>query len=273
MKISKYLALPLIIVAAFFITILIALVVFQQFLVFFPPQTFVDDRPKSAEELLISTTDGVQLSSWYFPAAAPGAITILYFHGNAENISHKQGLTQWTSQHGFGLLLFDYRGYGMSGGKIPANEHEFFLDADAAWNQLVQNKKIPAEKIVLWGRSLGGAAAMQLASSKQPGGVILQSTLASGLTLAHKQFPWLPVSILSRFPLRNDLKISKLTAPVLIIHAPDDSEIPFAHGERLFTLASQPKQFVTFSGGHNISYPAFFSQVGPEILEFLESLK
>ncbi len=245
-----------------------ALVWLQQRLVFFPPEPRETLLPLGTRDVRLYTADNVRLHGWYLPATDAGP-TILHFHGNAEDVSQQTSLFTWAREHGFGLLAVDYRGYGKSGGNIPFRQAELWHDAEAAWRYLQRQHGIPSHRVFLWGRSLGGAAAVHLATRYEVGGVILQSTMASGLELAKRSFPWLPVRSLSRFPLQNEAMFKEVRSPVLVLHGRDDAVFPFAHAERLYAAANEPKRLVAFAGGHNISFLVLVEQREDVLLDFL----
>lgn len=247
------------------------LIFFQQHLVFFPPTRQPTQKPHYLETAAFVTSDGFRLHGFFLPGEAEDAPTILYFHGNAETAADNIPLAEWSMTNGFGLLLYDYRGYGSSEGHIPKNENEFFLDGEAAWTYLTDTKQIAPTNIVLWGRSLGGAAAVHLASIHRPRAVVLQSTFASGIDLGKQMMPWLPIASITRFPFRNDEKITQSASPLLVLHAPDDSVIPFQQGRLLFEHAPLPKNMMLFSGGHNPSFQRFINQTGSEIQSLIKT--
>ncbi len=147
------------------------------------------------------------------------------------------------------VLIFDYRGYGKSGGS--PSEEGTYRDADAAWGYLLHTRKVPPEKIVLFGRSLGGAVAAELARRTKPAALILESTFTSLPDLGAEIYPWLPVRVLSKFRYSTLDKIASLTCPKLIIHSPRDEIVPFGQGRALFERAAPPKTFLEIAGGHN----------------------
>ena len=200
------------------------------------------------EEVSFKTEDGVSLSAWYVPAEnEKGAI--LFCHGNAGNISHRLDSINIFHSLGLSILIFDYRGYGKSEGR--PSEKGTYLDAAAAWDYLVNvRNKLPG-KIILFGRSLGGAVAAETALGKNPAGLILESGFTSVPDLGKKYYPWLPVRLLSKFRYSSIDKVASLTCPKLIIHSPEDELVPFEQGQALFKRASSPKEFLQITGGHN----------------------
>lgn len=203
------------------------------------------------EALRIPTSDGEELDAWFVPAREERAV-LLFFHGNAGNISHR--LDSLRIFHGLGLsvLIFDYRGYGRSTGRpSEPGTHE---DARAAWRHVVDERGVPAERLLLFGRSLGGAVAARLAAEQLPRGLILESTFRSVPDLAAELYPFLPVRLLARIEYPVEATLPSVNAPVLVIHSREDEIIPFRHGEALYAAARQPKQLLELRGGHNDAF-------------------
>ena len=200
------------------------------------------------ESVTINTSDGIDIHGWFMPAQqARGAL--LFFHGNAGNISHRLDSLKIFHDLGFATLIIDYRGYGRSQGSI--SEQGTYLDAEAAWNYLTQTRKIPAHRIVVFGRSLGGPIAAYTATRQTPGALILESTFTSVPDMAARLYPIFPVRLLSRFQYNTGKMLLSVSSPVLIIHSPDDEIIPFENGQKLLMNAKEPKKILKISGGHN----------------------
>ena len=217
------------------------------------------------EDVSLATADGEQLHGWYVPNDAAHA-TLLFCHGNAGNISHRLDSIRLFHELGLNVLIIDYRGYGLSSG--TASEQGTYRDADAAWEYLVGQRHLTPGEIVIFGRSLGGAVAADLAGRTQPAAVFLESTFVSVPEMAAALYPWLPVRWLSRYRYDTGAKLASIPAPLLIAHSPDDEIIPYAQGRRLFDSLPGPKQLKVIPGaGHNdISiYPEYM----PAIVDFL----
>ena len=149
--------------------------------------------------------------------------------------------------------MIDYRGYGRSGGSI--SEEGSSRDALAAFDYLSKRSDIGAKKIVLFGRSLGAAVAINLATQRQALGIILEAPFASIKAMARAVFPWLPIGRFLSTKYDSISKIRQIQTPLLIMHGDQDEVVPFQQGKRLFDAANNPKQFYTISGaGHNNSY-------------------
>lgn len=226
---------------------------FQSQLVFYPQL----DRALSAtpaqiglpfEEVQMKAADGVELHGWYVPVAKPRG-TVLFTHGNAGNISHRLDYVAMFHRLGYNLLIFDYRGYGNSSG--APSEPGTYLDAGSAWAYLTQIKHEPACRIALFGESLGGAVAAQLAAQHQPAALVLASSFTSVPDLGQQFYPWLPVRWLARIRYDTRASLQQAHVPLLVAHSPQDEIIPYAHGQALFAAARAPKTFLDLAGGHN----------------------
>jgi len=226
----------------------------QSYLVYFPEKQ-IGNTPGAIgldyTAVNIATGDGETLHGWWVPVAdAKG--TVLFFHGNAGNISHRINYLTMFKQLGYNTLLFDYRGYGQSSG--TPSESGTYLDAQAAWRYLIEIQGIVPERIVLFGESLGGAVAAWLAAREKPGLLALVSTFTSVPDLAAEIYPFLPVRWISRFDYNTLEFLQSITCPVFIAHSPQDEIIPYRHGQRLFQAAPEPKQFLPLQGTHNTGF-------------------
>ncbi|MCF7908506.1 MAG: alpha/beta hydrolase [Candidatus Omnitrophica bacterium] len=218
--------------------------------IFFPDKN-IDLTPErfglSFEDLYFLTSDKVRLNAWFIPHPE-AAKTIILFHGNAGNNSNRLEKIALLRKLKINIFMVDYRGYGNSQG-IP-KEKGIYLDAQAAYGYLVNQRKINPEDIVLYGESLGGVVAVDLASTKKVAGIILEGTFSSGRDIGQIIYPFLPKTILPN--IFNSLsKISKVKAEKLFIHSKDDLIVPLELGRKLYQAASGPKKFITVSGTHN----------------------
>ena len=200
------------------------------------------------EDIRLTASDGIGLHGWFVPAPQPRG-TVLFLHGNAGNISHRLDSVQMFHRLGYNTLIFDYRGYGNSGG--TPTEQGTYRDAEAAWRYLTEQRQVPACRIVLFGESLGGAIAAQLASTRKPAALVIASGFTSVPEMAQHLYPYLPVRWLARIRYDTRAYLRTVTAPVLIAHSPQDEIIPYEHGRALFAAAHPPKQFLELAGGHN----------------------
>lgn len=256
--------------------LLVAIVYFNQDrLMYFPSQELdysPDDEELAYEDVWLTTADGVQIHGWFIPAPNERG-TVLYFHGNGDNISG----TFWEvgALHRIGLSAFfvDYRGYGQSGG--TPSEAGLYEDAAAAWRYLTETRGIPANQIILMGHSLGGGVAAALAADVEqpPAGLVLMSTFTAAVDVGAEHYPFLPVYWLAhnRYPTRD--RLPSITVPILITHGTTDRVIPFHHGRRLYDLASEPKQFIEIPNeGHYAGFSLILERYGPEVEAFLDSV-
>jgi len=225
--------------------------VLQSRLVFFPDRN-VSLTPAAVnldyEDIRFQTQDGIGLHGWYIPTKNPSG-TLLFFHGNAGNISHRLSSIRIFHELALNVFIFDYRGYGKSEGSI--DEAGSYLDARAAWDYLTQQKNTEAGTIIIFGRSLGSAVAAYLGRQKRAAGIILESSFRSIPELGQQLYPFLPVKLLSRIEYPTSDYLRDIMIPKLIIHSREDEIIPFSHGIFNFGLAPEPKTFLELSGGHN----------------------
>jgi len=204
------------------------------------------------EDVQLDTADGVRLHGWYIPRSGSHRgvqKTLLFFHGNAGNISHRRASLEIFHRLGLDVFIFDYRGYGNSLGE--PSEDGLYKDARAAWAYLIEKRGIEQENIILFGRSLGGAVAAELAAEVQPGALILESVFSSAPDIANVIFPVLSRLVLLRYDFNTVAYVRQVLSPVLVLHSPDDEIIPMHLGEKVFQAANEPKSFVRMRGGHN----------------------
>ena len=231
-----------------------ALFFYQPNLLYFPdmPTRQIQATPGviglDFDSVTLTTSDNEQLDAWFVPAD-PARGTLLFCHGNAGNNSHRLDSIRQFHELGLSVLIFDYRGFGQSTGK--PTEKGSYRDADAAWQYLVEQRGIPPEHIILFGRSLGASIAAELATRQTAAGVILESAFTSVPDVAAKYYPWLPVRWMSRYQYNTRKQLADIHSPVLIVHSRDDEIIPYTNGEHLFEAANEPKLFLELRGGHN----------------------
>jgi fermentation-respiration switch protein FrsA (DUF1100 family) len=220
------------------------------------------------EDVSLEATDGVRVHGWFVPGES--SRVLLYFHGNAGNISHRLHSIREFHELGLTVFIIDYRGYGQSGG--TSTEAGLYRDAEAAWRYLTEDRGIASKDVVLFGRSLGASVASWLAMREDAGALIVDSAFTSVPNIGQDAYPWLPVRLLSRFkhPTREYVASSK--CPVLVVHSRDDEIIPFHHGEAVFTAASEPKTFLEIRGGHNDAYARSTETHRDGMRKFLDSL-
>lgn len=227
------------------------LFVFQSSYVYYPERALTADPGSIGlpfENVLLETEDGLKLSGWFIPKEDSRGV-LLFCHGNAGNMGHRLDSIRIFHQLGLEVFIFDYRGYGESEGK--PTEKGTYEDAEAAWRYLVDKRNVDPDKIVVFGRSLGGGVASWLASKYAPGMLILESTFTSFPDIATIRYPFMPVRLMSRFKYNTAEHLNKVNCPVLIIHSRGDEIMPFIHGQRLFETAPEPKKFLEITGTHN----------------------
>ena len=232
-----------------------------------PPELGLDPR-----SVRFRTEDGVTLSAWVMQPQSGTGYWLLICHGNAGNLSEGGRAQHYAGLHGLGLgiLAFDYRGYGESGG--TPGEAGVYRDAQAAYRYLRDSLGVASDRIVLFGHSLGSAVAVELAGRVPAAGLILDGALSSGVQRGQELYPWLPVRWIARNRFESDRKIGRLTLPKLFLHARDDEVVPIAHGERLFAAAPEPKRFVRLAGGHGDAFLADSAAYYGAIQRFVEDL-
>ncbi len=201
------------------------------------------------EDAWFTASDGTRLLGWYVPHAEPRAV-VLFCHGNGGNVAMwGDVLRTLHDRMGVTAMGFDYRGYGRSEG--TPSEAGVLADARAARTWLARRAGVAEDKIVLMGRSLGGAVAVDL-SADGAGGLVLESTFTSMPEVGHVMLPWLPVRTLLRTQFNSLAKIAAYRGPLLQSHGTADRLIPYAMGRQLFAAANGPKQFIAIPGGdHN----------------------
>lgn len=277
--------------------VLVLVFLFQSRLVYYPgigrevsltPQSY-GLRYETAQ---IRTEDGETLAAWWVPAEEARG-TVLFFHGNAGNISHRLDYLLMFNRLRYTTLIVDYRGYGTSTG--TPSEEGTYRDAQAAWDYVRHARLARPQDIVIAGESLGGAVATWLAArvslipspspegrregsaARLPAGagpgerngpraVLLFSTFTSATDLGAEVYWFLPVRLLSRFRYDNLENLKRIEAPVLVAHSRDDDIVPFAHGRRLYEAVRGARAFIEMRGGHNDGFvfgrPEWVAQLG-----------
>jgi pimeloyl-ACP methyl ester carboxylesterase len=205
------------------------------------------------EEVRFQASDDVKLHGWFFPSdvASNGTgVAILVCHGNGGNISHRLPVYEVMLETGASVFAFDYRGYGLSEGK--PGEEGTYLDAEAALAWLA-TRGFASTNVIVFGESLGGGIASELALRHPVGGLVLQSTFTSIPDIGAELFWWLPVRLLNSIDYDTKKKLPDIQAPVVVMHSRDDRLIPYKHAEQNFAAANEPKWLVELQGDHNYS--------------------
>lgn len=220
------------------------------------------------EALYIDTDRGMRLNAWFVPAA-DSRYTLLFCHGNGGNIGHRIDKIAILNRLGLDILIFDYRGYGLSSGR--PSEKGLYKDAEASYDYLVYERKISPERIILYGESLGGAVAVELATKRHAKAIITECLFSSTKDVAKIFYPFFPTFIISsKFDSSN--KIRSVKIPKLIIHSTGDEIIPFNQSVKLFKLSSEPKRHLALKGSHNTCYQDSRDLYTSGISEFLRGL-
>ena len=225
---------------------------FERAFIFYPERQLSgipSDEGMEYQDVTLQGSDGMTIHGWFIPGS--GKAVVLFFHGNGGNISHRIEKTRLLFHPEIASLMIDYHGYGRSHGK--PSEKACYLDALTSWEYLVQERHFESNQIILFGESLGGAVAVDLAARKDVGAIILESTFPNIGVVANRFFPGLSVFLRRKFDSLS--KISKVHVPLLILHGDEDELVPFQLGWKLFEAANEPKEFFTIKGAHhNDSY-------------------
>ena len=250
------------------------LMYFQQPQMIFFPMGELGQTPEQwgldYEDVRLTTEDAVQLHGWYIPRQGAEQV-LLFFHGNAGNISHRGESVKLFHRLGVNVFIIDYRGYGQSTGN--PGEQGLYRDAAAAWRFLTEEKKFAADDVIIFGRSLGGAVAANLAANVQARGLILESTLSSAQDFARAVFRILSRLVVIRYDFNTTAMLERVHYPVLVLHSPDDEIMPFHLGRKVYDAANQPRQFVHMRGDHNSGFYASQPEYEHELGEWLRSLE
>jgi len=221
----------------------------QRSLMYFPDRAHVTPAQAGlpeAEEVTLTASDGVQIGAWHVPPRDDKPV-IVYFHGNGGALHFRVPRFRKLIDDGIGLVALEYRGYGGSAGS--PSEQGLIGDGEAAYGFAAA--RYPTQQLVLWGESLGSGVAVAVAAEHPVGRVILEAPFTSAVALGAEHYWYLPVRLLMKDQFRSDIRIAKVTAPLMIMHGVHDRIVPYTMGERLFDLANKPKHFVRFlDGGH-----------------------
>jgi fermentation-respiration switch protein FrsA (DUF1100 family) len=211
-----------------------------------------EDYGLQARDFYFETQDRVKLHGWLF-IRDPQAPFLLWCHGNAGNISHRLDNIARLLHHGINVFIFDYRGYGKSGGTL--SEQGFYLDGEAAWETLLREGPVPPARVVLFGRSLGCAMAADLATKVPAAGLILESGFPhlGAMAKVHYPFVFSERLLSGRYDALSRLKRMKI--PALVIHGDRDTIVPITLGRRLFEATPEPREWYGIKGAdHNDTY-------------------
>jgi fermentation-respiration switch protein FrsA (DUF1100 family) len=199
------------------------------------------------EDVTFTASDGARLVAWYAPPRGAMPL-ILYFQGNGGGLDLRAHRFGTLAAAGCGILALNYRGFGGSSG--TPTEEGLLRDADAAY--AFGAARYSPERIVLWGESLGTGVAVALAAKQPVARVLLESPYTSTADIAAATYWFMPVRLLMHDQFRSDIRIVKVTSPVMILHGARDTVVPIRYGERLYELVRSPKRFVRLAeAGHN----------------------
>ncbi|MFH1412402.1 MAG: alpha/beta hydrolase [Candidatus Omnitrophota bacterium] len=246
---------------------------FERRNVYFPDRNitvFPDALGLSYKDVYFKASDGTELHGWYVPSGVPARASFLFCHGNAGNIGDRIELISILHGLNVNILIFDYRGYGNSKG-VPS-ENGTYADAEAAYEKLREIDPANKDRIILYGRSMGGAVAVELARRVDAKGLVTDSVFTSTGDMSKEVYPILPFKISLMVRYDSISKISRLKTPKLMIHSTEDEIVPFAQGKELFEKASEPKDFYRMRGGHNDAVFMQSEEYLRRINMFLESL-
>ena len=260
------------ILASAWILLSIFLYLFQSRYIYSPGKELVATPaaiPLNYEEVALRIDENTRIHGWWIPHPKAD-FTLLFFHGNTGNISHRLESISLFHDMELSVLIMDYQGYGLSDGK--PGEEGTYLDAETAWNYLVDEKQINPGNIIIFGRSLGGAVAAWLATRVRAGALILESTFTSVVEIGRHYYPYLPISVITRIHYPSIERIASVSAPLLIIHSRDDDVIPYAHGRRLFDASTGNKTFLDIKGNHNSGFLTSGIDYTNGIQQFIERL-
>ncbi|MEO6724786.1 MAG: alpha/beta hydrolase, partial [Blastocatellia bacterium] len=208
----------------------------------------------------------------------PATATVLYCHGNGGNLTNVSWIGAELARQGFDMLLMDYRGYGHSDGS-PVDEQMLNADGEAACDYLLKQRGVKPEKLVLYGSSLGTTVAIDVASRRVCGALIIESGLSSASDMGQHSLPMLPrwLHFLGVNRFESARKIAQVKCPVLVLHGTNDATIPVVQGRALYAAANQPKRLLLVEGGsHNLAGEggeAYLSQIAGFINETINSAR
>lgn len=256
---------------AFLIFLIIYLKYYEKRGIYFPIKG-IDFTPSDIglryEDIYFMTKDKIKLNGWFIPAINSKA-TLLYCHGNAGNISHRLQILEIFNKLNLNVFIFDYRGYGRSQGR--PSETGLYLDAEAAYDYLIERRDVSKDRIIAFGKSIGANVAIDLASKRNVSLIIAYGGFSCAYDMGKRIFPFLPLFkwiVTVKFDAQN--KIKDIDIPKLIVHSIDDEIIPFELGKKLFEAAAVPKEFYSMRGGHNEAILAAKEEYSLKINSFLK---
>lgn len=243
------------------VTIILTMAWFEESLIFFPDrypagEWDVESVARGTGAVVtdcdFQASDGTRLHGWWCESGGASSsenMVLLWFHGNAGNLAQRAEIMLLLSRLPARVFIFDYRGYGRSEGR--PTEKGLYRDGRAAWTYLTSERGIDPGRIVIYGVSLGGAVAVDVATDVNPAGLIVQSSFTSVPDMARRHYPFIPAWMI-RTRLDSELKIGGIDCPIMVAHSPADEVVPFELGKRLFEAAGGESRFVEIpDAGHN----------------------
>ena len=237
----------------FYISIL-AFLFFGQRKLQYVPMGRIEKIAEGFEEKNLISEDGTKILSW-FKAPQNGEKIIIYFHGNAGNLSGRTERLETFAKNGFGVLAITYHGYPGSEGK--PSEAALIADGKTALDFLLDSGYMPQD-FVLYGESLGSGVATQLAAKIDVAAVVLESPFSSVVSVAQKTYWFVPVNLLLKDKFDSAKFAPQISSPTLILHGTADGIVPFSEGKKLFELIKAPKKFVEVQGAGHLGFSAEF---------------
>lgn len=264
----------LLIAGSGYLLLLVVLYLFQGRMVYlsdFPDRALVsspDDIGLEYENVTLTTSDNEKLHGWYVPAVDAKGV-LLFFHGNAGNISHRLDSIRIFHELNLDVLIIDYRGYGKSTGS--PSEQGTYRDAQAAWDYLVDVRGVPGNRIIIFGRSLGAAIGAWLGARNTPAAMIIESSFSSGADMAKRLYPFLPARLITRLRYPVVEYASRFTSPALVVHSRHDEIIPFEMGRAIYAEIEQSKKFLEIRGDHNNGFMISRADYVAALREFIQT--
>ena len=257
--------------------LIIAYVYINQANIVLSPSSDYHPPPKSFNitQNFIQFGNNDSLHTWYI-GNNNNNLTVLYFSGNAFNISHRLFHVDVFNQLNLNAVMFDYKGYGLSNGLIEGRE-SFFESSELVYDYMIEDLGISPDSIIFWGYSLGSPIATELASKKNCLGIILESPVISINKISKEKFPYLPFSMINKFDFNIDHYINQSDAPIILIHSVEDDIIPIRHALEFYNnLNRNNKKMLKIKGKHRLSafnsFPVYFDNIKSFISDLTKSV-